>query len=264
MHSEPGRFATVALVHIFFLDESGTPPEPGKLRDKYFVIGGLVIPDSVWRRVHDALQGMKLRRKLFGELKWRYFAASNDDTANPMRHLDQQQRNDIRTELYAIIAGTKSIKTMACVTSTAEAYKRSHMFSSDDIYHETYKPLSERFQYYLQDLSRTVGSTQTGIIVADHRGPKPDARFRSAHERLIKKEVGNTTNYANLVESLFFQPSDLSTGIQLADMVAGAVWRKFEKNDDFCYRQLEPSLRRSPEGVVDGYGIIRFPKGAWS
>jgi hypothetical protein len=70
-------------MHILFLDESGTPPNPGKCRDKFFVIGGLAIPDSVWHKVHDSLHGMKVRRRLNGELKWRYFAASNDDQANP-------------------------------------------------------------------------------------------------------------------------------------------------------------------------------------
>ena len=65
------------------------------------------------------------------------------------------------------------------------------------------------------------------------------------------------------MESLFFLPSDISVGIQLADMVAGAVWRKFEKNDDRCYKMLEPSIRKSPSGQIDGFGIVRFPKGKW-
>jgi hypothetical protein len=250
-------------MHILFLDESGTPPGPTKCRDKYFVIGGLVIPDGVWRKVHDALHGMKVRRHLVGEVKWRYFAASNTDPANPMREMTQGQRNEIRTEMYQIICSVKAIKTMACVACIESAYEMPSVTCSDDLYHYTYKPLSERFQYHLQDLSRTVGRTEMGIIVADHRGAKADAHFRRAHERLVRPDTEFTANYQNLVESLFFQPSDISVGVQLADLVAGAVWRKFEKGDDFCYRQLEPSLRRSPTGIVDGHGIVKFPKGTW-
>jgi hypothetical protein len=250
-------------MHIFFLDESGTPPNPAKLRDKYFVVGGLVIPDSVWGKVRDALVGMKLRRNISGELKWRYFAEANVDDANPMRLLNQQQRNEIREELYQIICGTKSIKAMACVACIEEAYRRPDLQTADDLYHYTYKPLSERFQYYLQDLSRTVGRTETGIIVADHRGPQPDARFRKAHENLLRPAGKSTSDYKNLVESLFFLPSDTSVGIQLADMVAGAVWRNFEKKDNFWYCRLEPALRRSATGVIEGYGIVKQPKGGW-
>lgn len=135
-------------MHIFFLDESGTPPSPAKLRDKYFVVGGLVIPDGVWGKVRDSLQGMKVRRKLGGELKWRYFAGANVDAANPMRAMTQSERNEIRAEMYQIICGTKSIKAMACVCCIKAAYGRPDVTTCDDLHHYTYKPLSERFQYY--------------------------------------------------------------------------------------------------------------------
>jgi len=42
-------------------------------------------------------------------------------------------------------------------------------------------------------------------------------------------------------------------------MVAGAVWRKFERNDDKYYQLLLPSLRKDPLGREDGYGLVRFP-----
>lgn len=250
-------------MQLFFLDESGTPPSPGKLKDRYFVVGGLVIPDGVWSKTRDGLLGMKVRRGISGELKWRYFAPTNTDAANPMRDMEQSLRNEIRTEMYQIICSIKSIKAIACVASIAAAYDWPHVQNAHDLYHFTYKPLSERFQYHLQDISRTVGRQETGIIVADHRGAQPDARFRSAHESLLKPERIGTSSYKNLVESLFFLPSETSVGIQLADMVAGAVWRKFEKNDDFWYRHLEPAIRKSSNGSVEGYGIIKQPRAGW-
>lgn len=143
-------------MQIFFLDESGTPPSPGKLRDRYFVIGGLAIPDGVWHKVRDLVHGMKVRRKLVGELKWRYFTERNKDDLNPMREMSQQQRNEIRAELYGIICGIKSIRSIACVACIEAAYQMVSCASSEDLYHYTYKPVSERFQYHLQDLTRAV------------------------------------------------------------------------------------------------------------
>ena len=202
-------------MQMFFIDESGTPPQRVPCRDRYFVIGGLVIPDGVWHKLHDLMHGMKVRRQLVGELKWRYFAVANDDDANPMRRLNQEQRNEIRAEIYEIICSVKSIKAMACVACIEAAFKMPSCTCSDELYHYTYKPLSERFQYYLQDLTRTVGRTETGIIIADHRGTKADNRFRIAHERLLRRRGDYCSAYPNLIQSLFFQPSDLSLGVQL-------------------------------------------------
>ena len=107
---------------------------------------------------------------------------------------------------------------------------------------------------------------ECGIIVADHRGAKDDERFRGAHERLLYEHTVWTSKYGNMVESLFFQPSDLSVGVQLADMVAGAVWRKYEKaaNERWYKAPLNlPCGRLKGHGSVDGYGIIKFPKRTW-
>ncbi len=253
----------VAAMQMFFIDESGTPPQSVPCRDRYFVIGGLVIPDGVWHKLRGLVQGMKIRRHLDGELKWRYFSPANSDQTNPMRVLNQEKRNEIRTELYSIICSVKSIKAMACVASIEASFALPSCGCSEDLYHYTYKPLSERFQYYLQDLTRIVGRTETGIIIADHRGTRADNRLRTAHEQLLRRRGNFGSNYDNLIESLFFQPSDLSLGVQLADMVAGAVWRKFEKGDDTFYRQVEPAIRKSPSGAVDGFGVMKFPKSGW-
>jgi len=45
-------------MHILFADESGTPPHPGQTTQRYFVIGGIIVPESVWHRLRDAILGM--------------------------------------------------------------------------------------------------------------------------------------------------------------------------------------------------------------
>jgi hypothetical protein len=195
-----------------------------------------------------------------GELKWRYFAPNNNDKKNPMKSMPQPERDNIRTDLYKLIGSETSVRTIACVCSTVAAYGMHSINSQDDLYHIAYKPLTERFQYYLQDLGKTVGRKEYGIIVGDHRGQQDDRRLRGHHQKLLHASAEFISHYSNLIESLFLEPSHLSVGIQLADMVAGAIWRKFERNDDRWYKLLEPSLRKSPTGIVDGYGIIKMPK----
>jgi hypothetical protein len=52
----------------------------------------------------------------------------------------------------------------------------------------------------------------------------------------------------------------MSFGIQLADMVAGAVYRSLKKDMRF-FKMIEGSFRTSPTGRLDGYGLVKFPKG---
>lgn len=246
-----------------FIDESGTPPKPTKTNVKYFVVGGVIIAETAWHRIRDALMGLKARYRIRGEIKWRYFAPNNDDEANPMRKLEHSKRDKIREELYKLMCSDGGIKSLAAVCSIPAAYGISSCNTQDDIYHLTYKVVSERFQYYLQDVSRVVGRKEFGIIVGDHRGSDDDKRLRGHHQMLVHSSAEHTSRYDNMIESLFLHPSHLSVGIQLADMVAGAVWRKFERGDDRHYNMMEPCLRRSKADVVDGYGIIKVPKYGW-
>ena len=84
------------------MDESGTPAKPEAKGAQYFVVGGLIVPEGKWHTLRDGLLGLKIRHKVRGELKWRYFAPSNTDALNPMRALDQAARNLIRDDVYKL------------------------------------------------------------------------------------------------------------------------------------------------------------------
>jgi hypothetical protein len=177
--------------------------------------------------------------------------------------MDHAAKNLVRKDLIKIITSEASIRTLACVCSAAAAYEMPGNNTQENIYHGTFKPVTERFQYYLQDLSRAVGANQLGIVVADHRGNQDDKRLRSHHQKLLHSTADYISKYRNLVEGLFLEPSNLSIGIQLADLVAGSVWRKFERGDNTWHDLIEPSIRRSPAGHVDGHGVIKYPKRNW-
>lgn len=246
-------------MQMLFIDESGTPPslERQDRGSRYFVIAGVVVPEDQWHKLRDQLMGMKIRRKLRGEIKWRHFAPQNEDKTNPMRECSAEERGEVRDEILSMIANNKALRIIACVTSVAAAYETGFISGPEDIYHGTYKPVSERFQYHLQE------TNSLGIIISDHRGGQDDKRLRLHHQKLLHSSAEFTSNYGNLVESLFFQPSNLSVGIQLADMVAGSVWRAHEKDDARFLDRLTPAFRQSRSGRIEGYGLVKFPKKGW-
>ena len=250
-------------MQLFFADESGTAPPPDKTNTKYFVVGGVIIAEDQWHHIAHDLNHIKTSFSISGEIKWRFFGQKlgQEQKENNLKHLNFEQRDALRTAIFSIINKYQSMRLICTVTNVIEAYQRPYIKSSDDIYWYTYKPLTERFQYYLQDLSKLVGSKINGIIVCDHRARKDDEYLRKMHARLLDTEDEyKNSSYKNLIEGLFIAPSHLSVGIQLADMVVGAVFRKFEHDDDKWFKLLEPSWRKSTEGKKEGYGLVMFPK----
>lgn len=252
-------------MQILFIDESGTPPPRQKQDDTpFFVLGGLVVPEDFWSKLAADLSRMKSHFGIAGEIKWRYFAPEKRGAkANSLTHLSSVEKENLRSQLYAAIGRYRSLKIICVVTHVPSAYKLRYVTTADDLYSFSYKQMTERFQYYLQDLERTVGQRVHGIIVCDHRAPNDDARLRELHHELVAGAKATVSTYENLIEGLFIAPSHLSVGIQFADMIAGAVFRRFKAGDARFFSQIENSFRRSPSGKLEGYGLVRFPKTGW-
>jgi hypothetical protein len=172
-----------------------------------------------------------------------------------------EAKNDLRTSIFDIITKRKSIKIIASVCQCEIAYQKSFISEPDDIYFYNYKIVSERFQYYLQDISRVVGSKQHGIVIADHRGSDQDKSLRKFHHGLVDEDAVFVSDYKNYIETVFLTPSHHSVGIQLADLVAGAIGRAFNAKETRFADQLHGSFRARPNGDINGYGLVKFPNG---
>lgn len=248
-------------MQILFIDESGYPPLPkDKLpaEDSYFVLGGIVIPEDTWPKVRDGLNLIKDRFSVKGEIKWRYFSPRYTRKDSSLLHLDVPRRNLLRDELYGLITAYRAIKIISVIANVNKAYGEKCKDQSD-IYWQSYKQLAERFQYYLQDISKDVGSHINGIIVCDHLQPSDDNRLRDLHQQMISGGQKHSSNYKNLVEGLFFAASHHSVGVQLADIVAGAIYR-YAKGDAQFYEKIKANFRKDSKGNISGYGLVKWPK----
>lgn len=186
-------------MHLLFVDESGTPPKASVEAQNYFVIAGLVIPEDRWSGMREKLVGLKRSDGYRGEVKWRFFAPNNENDDNPMRGWDQDRRNSFREKLFSIIISQRSAKIVAGIAECPTAYTLGNVNDQSDLYFRTYKVVTERFQYLLQDITRESGRDIMGLIVADHRGRGDDDKMRILHERLVREDGRYTSTYSNFV-----------------------------------------------------------------
>lgn len=242
-------------MYLLFVDESGNPAlHTQKVSTSPCVIAGLAIPDGAWKAIDRQFRAIKAKYEVTGELKWRHFGPKK----GPLEHLDRRQRDSLRSDIYGLFTARNAVRIMAAVgTPSVYAGNGWYRDSPDGFYRHSLKSLSERFQYFLQDMSRETAQSHMGLLVCDARERTSDQRLVEAMHELM---AGGpfVSNYDNIVEGLFMADSAMSTGIQLADMVAGAICQKETKGNTRWYDVIEPRIRRRPNGDVNGYGIVRI------
>ena len=251
-----------SAVHLLFVDESGTAPTAAQASDNpVFVMGGLVVPEAVWPELKSDFDAAKRSYGVTGEIKWRFFSVPRvGSKPNSLSHLDAVRKEGLRTQLLRLITTHSTMRVIAVVVDTEAAYRRVHVNDSDDLYHDAFKALTERFQHHLQDLERESDTDVRGMIVCDNRNNDQDHRLKAFHHSLLTGSERYASTYTNLVEGLFIAASHHSVGTQFADLVAGAVFRAEARGDRRFVDQLIPSFRTSSKGRIEGFGVVRIPK----
>jgi hypothetical protein len=245
-------------VYLLFIDESGDPSlGPNRVSAQPCVIAGVAIPDGAWRSIDRSFRALKARYRIDGEIKWRDFGST---TRGPLAHLSGAERDALRNDLYQLITNRNAIRIICAIGTPATYVGKPGPFAAslDGFYRHALKALSERYQYFLQDISRETATTHNGLLVCDARDRKKDQRLVEAMHNLMTGTSPFISNYDNIVEGLFMADSHLSTGVQLADMVAGAIWHKEARGKDRWFNVIEPRVRRDPAGSTAGWGIVRL------
>lgn len=240
-------------MHLCFVDESGTPPSSPNPDRPYFTLGAAIIEDKDWRAIANKVRGFCTTNQLRGELKWRYFSPHNSSAENPLLGKSAEQRKALSLGFAKVIASCP-LTIIACVTDIGAAFDYASVTNQQELYHFAYKPLSERFQYFLQDRD------SLGIMIADHRGRDNDRLFRAHHDTLINHGGGTISGYSRFIEGLFLQDSCHSIGVQIADFVAGAIHRAYSTKDGELAAILKDKIRRKPDGTITGHGIVHHPR----
>ena len=115
-----------------------------------------------------------------------------------------------------------------------------------------FEQICNRFDLFLRRLHRQ-GYPQQGLIVLD----------KSTQETRLQSLASEFRNYGHrwgsmhsLADVPFFVDSKATRGIQYADLVAYAIWRKYEKGDDQFFNVIAGSFDREG-GIVHGLHHFR-------
>lgn len=229
------------MAYFLFIDESGQDHK----ESPYEVLAGVAVLDSdMWSLIaalHDAeikafgrrysngtaeLKGMKLlKKKVFHHALLNVEVAAEDVSTLARSALDDGASAGIRELKALAIAKMRYVTDVfnICARFRCKAFASivetdAHQTSSDGL-RKDYAYLFERFFYFLEDR----GGKDQGILVFDELEKSQSHVLIDQTHRYFKDSATGRLRSGLVIPEPFFVHSDLTTGIQIADLVAYIV-----------------------------------------
>ncbi len=212
-------------MHLLYVDESGSVTDPSQ---RYFVLAGVAVFERKTHWVEQKLNEIALR-----------FSPSDPHAielhGSPMRsgregwkaHALPDRLAAIKDALQFGVADhyPKGVRLFGAVI------EKSALTGSDPVAH-AFEQLASRFDLFLKRLHHKHNDSQRGIMLFDESSTEQRIQTLAREFKYSGHSWGKTSNYA---EVPVFLNSRASRLIQLADLVAYALFRFYEHNDDSFY-----------------------------
>lgn len=244
------------MFNFLYLDESGSPSMTtrGLRNQRWLTLAGFYMAAEAWKEMDAAVADLK-RTWLTGycaEPEDVELHSSDFGSESPWREMYTGGVWDGFLTAVGEMVEALPITTLSATIDKEEHFKR--YATPEDPYELAYEFLIERF-----DRALSPGGS-CGAVVLDPRAEgkgAEDERMRVVHRGLRKAT-------ATIVEDVFFAPSSISAGVQVADVCAWAVRKHHQAaagkgRDTPIYAGVEARYRRSPAGKVRGWGEKLFP-----
>ena len=255
-------------MYFFYFDESGSrDPSPGtaeKPKDHLYVLLAVGMYEGQWRPFESEISGLKLlladhlERDGKGSFEladcevksnWVRMRTEREKRSPFLHALNQDDLTDL-TEAYFCQVAKRNMVIMSSVID--KRYLNSSV-THETLHTTAYEFLLERIQHYMREYH----PKHRALIVMDDTSRQLNRVVAMRHASF--QRVGNQNmKFPAIVEYPFFTRSELSNGVQLADLLAYNVYRVF-KNEDFSYpyfRRVLPNFyRRRKSDTLNGLKV---------
>jgi len=249
-------------MYLLYLDESGqkgfsttVPLTPSGPKDdqSIYVLCGVTLFDGRWDRFNYPIESTKLRLinrvkdRTGSELALRDAEVHSVDVRIPKqraRHPFLSQLTE--AELHELVSVFYDQISKHYMRTIAIVFDKRYVvnYDSNRLHRTSYEFMLERFQQYLAIYHRR----HMGIVVIDDTSKQLNRSLAEKHTFIRRNGSSSGLQLSNIVEAPFFIPSEMSNGIQLADLCAYTVFKAFRsgKLEDPFIQRLIPSLCGGP------------------
>ena len=251
-------------MYFFYIDESGSrDPSAGtadRPKDHIYVLLAVGLYERQWRPFELELSRLKLElaHYLHREGSARFGLADCEIKSSWLRHAPSRSRHspflaalraDDMGRLVDAYYGQLDARNAVVLASVIDKRELRADTTHEVMHRWAYELLLERIEHFM----RQYHHRHQALIVMDDTNIQLNQFIAMEHAALLRRGNPNML-FPHIVEYPFFTRSELSNGVQLADLLAYNVYRAFRDEDlDYPYfrsvlawskRQRERSDRR--------------------
>jgi hypothetical protein len=230
-------------MYILYLDDAGSVRNAD---DRYFILAGIALFERQIYFLQKALNELALTLERVdtanlefhanamhaGRGRWRAHGRREERRAHMVNALKTGMSLQGRWRLFGVVVEKSAI-------------------SPEDPTEYAFEQLCNRFDRFLGRMHND-GNTQRGLIVLDKSTRETRLQTLATEFRANGHRWGNLRN---LVDVPFFVDSQATRIIQYADLVAYALWRKYQHHDDEFYDLIKDRFDVEG-GVVHGLHVL--------
>jgi hypothetical protein len=260
--------------YLVFSDETGQYVESADedfcRRYPYYVRSAVLLDVESWRKLKEEYFKLKTGKYSLPadkEIKWSYLWSLKKHFRN----------NEVIPEgrEYSFLRGVSYEKLLSFVSDSCELMgqctycKIIFTVSFNNVSHVMHK--ASLLKMHLQDLMQRIemeiqsNPDNLAILFLDSENQEMERLLRAAYREIYLAD-DFIREYAHIKDSILFELSHHSFGIQMADYTAGifnGFLRGFNESSDLFLKFIYPLVRRDKSsGTILGYGITEIPKDA--
>lgn len=234
-------------MYLLFIDESGTPelkktttPDGNSL---FFVLGAAFIHVKELERLEVKLQAIKKQffKDIFTEIKYSIRAE---------KLISGMSISSFRETVYKCISEA-NITFFGVQQNKHFCWKEGLITSKDDTYLMSFQHLISLVNSHM--FRKRIKDPITVFI--DAMDDSHDLKVYKAYKYALENEsLFKNFDKSRFSPSINFVKSKFTLGLQVADLVAGALWRGLETGDKSYSSTLKKSFPSSDNGNPLGYG----------
>ncbi len=207
-------------LHLLYLDESGSLADPNQ---NFFVLAGVSVFE---RRTHWVEQELNKVVERFDSAEPHQLELHG----SPMRSGRENWKRFGKTERWTAIkeALDVGVRKQKNGVRLFGAVVKKRALSGVDAHSVAFEELCSRFDLYLKRLFQQTGEAQRGLMLFDKSNMEGWVQSKA---RQFKYEGHSWGRIKNFAEVPVFLDSKASRLVQLADLVAFSIFRKYEYSD---------------------------------